>query len=184
MSNIVLLTGGAKSGKGKAVEELAKSHSCNVVHIGTFDLAFSDDKIKQELETLKSSRPKTWTNWDIPKNIDEHLAELPQNTDTIVIDSIDIYLSNYLLTINGNDTKFKNEDIEKATEYVDKLIVELKKLVNVKIFVVTLEVGYSVVPVSKSGMIFRTAMGLVNQKLGRASGEIYQCICGYPQKVK
>lgn len=55
---------------------------------------------------------------------------------------------------------------------------------EIPFIVVSDEVGLGVVPESESGRYFRDVLGLANQRVAVAAGEVHLCVAGIPVRVK
>ena len=67
MSNIILVTGGARSGKSSFAESLCKNQNNRIAYIAT-SIAF-DDEMKNRVKKHQESRPKEWKTYEIYKDI-------------------------------------------------------------------------------------------------------------------
>ena len=67
MKKIVLITGGARSGKSTYAEEVAKKANSGVLYIAT-SIPF-DDEMKDRVKKHKERRPDTWHTFEGYKNL-------------------------------------------------------------------------------------------------------------------
>ncbi len=184
MSKIVLVTGGARSGKSGFAEEELRKLNTNTAYIATA-IAF-DDGMKNRIRKHKLQRPSTWKTYEKPTDIHEIIAEIGENHSACLLDCITVMLTNYMM----NELDFDNlsEDIldafeEKVKLKISLLIDEVEKT-NLDFYIVTNEVGSGIVPDNKVSSFFRDLAGRANQYLAGRSDEVYALISGIPVKIK
>ena len=184
--SIILVTGGARSGKSRYAEELCKNAGKEICYIATAKSIDSDmeDRIKKH----KASRPAEWSTIEKYSGF-EHLSdsELFKTCDTFILDCVTIMITNIMF---DKDTDYDtcSNDVLDAVER--DILYEFTKLVNLmkasakNLIMVTNEVGNGLVPAYRLGSIFRDIAGRTNQFLASQSDEVYMTVCGLPQKLK
>lgn len=186
MSEIILVTGGARSGKSTHAEGLAKDRGKKITYIATAKAIDKDmeDRIKKH----KNQRPKEWSTIEKYRDFKElELYNEFSNSDTILIDCITIMVTNLLFEDNID---FDNCDIVVIEEIEKKIFYEIDRLINIikknnkRAIIVTNEVGMGLVPSYRLGSIFRDIAGRVNQYLAKKSTEVYFTVSGIPIKIK
>ena len=164
---LILITGGARSGKSRFAEKLAAAFE-NVVYIATAQ-AF-DDEMRDRIEKHRERRPSTWKTIESPFDAHREIEKL--HADCFLFDCLTVYLSNFLLRNEGS-----------ADEYFDRLLDAARKFKGTAIFV-TNEVGSGIVPMNELARKFRDLQGLTNQKFAATADEVYICACGLPLRLK
>lgn len=186
MKNLILITGGARSGKSTLAEKLAKELGENVVYIATA-IPFDEGMIDR-IEKHKNSRPKEWVTIEKYKNFNELINNKDFiKADTILLDCITLMITNLLLE-SGLDfescSMLDVENVEKSIiDEIEKLLFIVEKS-NKRLIIVTNEVGMGVVPTFRLGNIFRDIAGRVNQYLARRAQDVYLTVSGIPIKIK
>ncbi len=177
---MILITGGARSGKSSYGESLLKECN-NVLYIAT-SIPF-DDEMKDRVAKHKSQRPSSWDTLECYEKFKESLLNL-NSYDGVILDCITIMVSNIMLDICKENTKeeFKLAE-EKVMEEVKNLLEVLKNF-NGKCVLVTNEVGFGVVPESKLGRYFRDIAGRANQYIAKNCSEVYLVVASMPVKIK
>ena len=165
---LMLITGGARSGKSSFAERLAAGFK-NVTYIATAQ-AF-DDEMRDRIAKHRARRPSNWQTIEAP--FDAHLSVETSRADCILFDCLTVYLSNFLCRSLEDD----------PIEYCQKLIDAVKNFNGTSI-VVTNEVGSGIVPMNALARAFRDQQGLLNQKFAAVADEVYLCACGLPLKLK
>lgn len=165
---MILITGGARSGKSTFAEKLAARHD-EVIYIATAQ-AF-DDEMRDRIAKHKARRPDHWSTIEAPFDADKFIKEL--RADCLLFDCLTVYLSNFLLQPSA----------QAVDEYFQRLLDALKNFNGTSI-AVTNEVGSGIVPVNALAREFRDQQGLINQRFAAAADEVYLCACGLPLKLK
>lgn len=179
---MILITGGARSGKSAFAEKLAAQHE-NVLYIATA-MPF-DVEMETRIQQHQNRRPKEWDTLECFLEIPKALQGLPQQYDCILLDCITLWVNNMLFHFGGNDPeKIEYEIVE------ERILKEAKKLIavcnenHIHILLVTNELGFGLVPENKLSRHFRDIAGKVNQLLGEHVHEAYFVLSGIPVKIK
>lgn len=186
MVEIILITGGARSGKSSLAESKAKELGKKVVYIATA-IAF-DEGMKDRISKHKASRPSSWTTIEMYKDF----SKLEKNqdfikSDLILLDCMTLMVSNILLESGVDFETCSMEAIEHIEKNIFNKVIELLGVVTrfeKKLIIVTNEVGMGLVPSYRLGNIFRDIAGRVNQHLAKQAQEVYFTVSGIPLKIK
>lgn len=186
MAEIIVITGGARSGKSSLAEAKAKELGREIVYIATA-IAF-DEGMKDRISKHKASRPNTWTTIEMYKNF----SELEKNqdfieADLILLDCMTLMVSNILLDSGIDFDKCSMDEIELIEKNIFNEVIGLLEIVaklGKKLIIVTNEVGMGLVPSYRLGNIFRDIAGRVNQYLAKQANEVYFTVSGIPIKIK
>ena len=185
MSKMILVTGGARSGKSTFAEETVKKFGENVLYIAT-SISF-DDEMKDRIKKHKEQRPHEWETLEAFKDFDIVLPDRIVGKSAALIDCITIMVTNIMLETDLNWTNINVDDISnienEVKNEITKLIYTIKKS-ETPFVLVTNEVGMGIVPENKMARAFRDMAGRANQMLARASDEVYLCVSGIPVKIK
>ena len=169
---MILILGGARSGKSRLAIELAKKQCGRVAYIATGPAC--DEEMKQRIKLHRKSRPKNWFTIEAQKDLPAHLKKIPKSCDGVIIECIATYISNLMLA------GFADPEILKA---VKKTLKEMGRL-NKNVFIVSNEVGSGVVPDTELGRRFRDIVGNINQVIAKRADEVYLVVAGFPVKLK
>jgi adenosylcobinamide kinase / adenosylcobinamide-phosphate guanylyltransferase len=165
---IILISGGARSGKSKMALELAGNGPRTF--IATADAA--DEEMKYRIEIHRKERSKDWTTIEEPLNVPEVLNKIP--TNPAVIDCLTLWLSNLLMR-GMNDAEICSQ-FESLTEIL-RSRTELTVLV-------TNEVGLGIVPENPLARRFRDLSGIMNQRFAVCADMVIFMIASLPLYVK
>ena len=180
MNKIILVTGGARSGKSTFAEKLATDlTNGRKAYVATAQVL--DDEMAQRIRTHQSRRGTDWQTFEAPINADIAISKAGKEFEVILFDCLTIYISNFLCAFESLD------DIDKINFelqiVVNKLINEAKKISGTIIFV-TNEVGDGIVPENKLARVYRDCAGITNQMIAAVSDEVYLIVTGIPVKIK
>ena len=165
MSKVILVTGGARSGKSGFAESLCKNQNNSTAYIAT-SVAF-DDEMKERVRKHQASRPKEWKTYEIYKDIYKIIKDISEKHQTVILDCITLLVNNLMFT--------DGIDIDNASE---------EEKTDLYFVMVTNEIGLGVVPGYKLGRVYCDFVGRINQMLGKLSDEVYFVVCGIPTKIK
>ena len=186
MKNIVLITGGARSGKSTYAEKLAKEAKGGVLYIAT-SIPF-DDEMKDRVKKHKERRPATWYTFEGYKNLKQVFYNAETKFDTILLDCITIMVTNLMFDQAGDNFDDLNDldidEMEKEIlQEVSDFLYEAEKSTKT-VILVTNEIGYGIVPEYKMARVFRDIAGRVNQYIASRAKEVHMVVCGIPIKIK
>ncbi|MBR2179753.1 MAG: bifunctional adenosylcobinamide kinase/adenosylcobinamide-phosphate guanylyltransferase [Selenomonadaceae bacterium] len=180
MSKIILVTGGARSGKSTFAEKLALDlTNNNKAYIATAQIF--DDEMAQRVKLHQARRNKTWVTFEAPFEAEKAIEESNKIADVILFDCMTIYISNFLCAYESlDDIDSINAELKNI---INKLIKAAKRISGTIIFV-TNEVGAGIVPENKLARVFRDCAGIANQMIAAEAAEVYLVVCGIPVTVK
>ena len=177
---IVLVTGGARSGKSTFAESLYKDKD-HVVYIATAKVY--DDEMEKRVQLHQKSRPEIWRTYEGNYDLTGSLGD----EENYLLDCITVLTSNIMFDISKDMEKIsyeiQNQIEEKVLEEIKALIDEVKRK-DYNLTLVTNEVGSSIVPEHHISRVFRDIQGRVNQRIAALADQVYLVVCGIPVKIK
>ncbi|OPZ85371.1 MAG: Bifunctional adenosylcobalamin biosynthesis protein CobU [Firmicutes bacterium ADurb.Bin419] len=185
MGRLIVVTGGARSGKSTFAEKLAKDSKDEVIYIAT-SIPF-DDEMKIRIKKHVEQRPKEWKTIEAYRDIDQQLENEKNENIVFLLDCVTIMITNIMLEIQVDWDNARDEEMEKVEEVVKLQINKILKTAEKKdaVFImVTNEVGMGIVPENRLTRVFRDIAGRMNQILAGAADEVYLCVSGIPVKIK
>lgn len=186
--NLILVIGGARSGKSSFAVDLAKRTRKPVAYIAT--AMPCDREMTKKIEKHQKARPSEWSTLEVDKDMLETLKTLPQNYDFVIIDCWSFYISNLLGALGFDDlpdTTFGISLYEEAEEAVNretKAVIEEIESSNKQVIIVTNEVGMGLVPSYPLGRAFRDLLGLSHQMLAQQAASVYVMLAGLPLELR
>ena len=175
-NRIVLILGGARSGKSSYAQQLAAERGGRVLFCATAQAL--DDEMQQRINAHRQSRPFDWDTLEIADGLADALEGVAGKYDTVIIDCITLLAANCLGETDDPATAEKVVGAE-----VDTLI-ELMVRSACSFILVSNEVGSGIVPDNKLARTYRDALGRANQGLARAAHEVILMTAGLPLKLK
>ncbi|QUH19995.1 bifunctional adenosylcobinamide kinase/adenosylcobinamide-phosphate guanylyltransferase [Alkaliphilus sp. B6464] len=186
MKPLILITGGARSGKSTLAEKKALELGKNVVYIATA-IAF-DEGMKDRIKKHRLDRPKNWATVELYKGFSAIVEdESFKASDLILLDCMTLMVTNLMLESNLDFDNCSMEEVDRLEKDIFKEIDELLNIImdnNKTAIIVTNEVGMGLVPSYRMGNIFRDIAGRVNQYIANKSKEVYFTVSGIEIKIK
>lgn len=169
---VVLISGGARSGKSRHAESLALAAAASLraapVYIATAEA--HDDEMRDRIAAHRARRDATWRNVEAPLALAQTLAET-DGSGPRVVDCLTLWLTNLMLA-------------ERDWESAAQVLCAVARRQVAPVFVVTNEVGLGIVPDNALARRFRDAAGLLNQMVASVADEVVFMVAGLPMKVK
>ena len=179
MGKIILVTGGARSGKSSFAEKLAlKIGDGRAAYIATAQIF--DDEMNFRVKLHRSRRGENWQTFEAPFAAEEKIFEASKNFNALLFDCVTIYVSNFLCAAALDDEKFLYDELRAL---IQKLIDAAKNSDAVTIFVSN-EVGGGIVPENKLARRFRDLAGLANQMLAAHAEQVFLTVAGLAVDLK
>lgn len=186
MAKIILVTGGARSGKSSYAESILKKVEGEILYIAT-SIPF-DDEMKERVKKHRQRRPANWHTYEGYKNLIKVFQEKDINYGGILLDCVTIMVTNLMFDEGAEDIEKLSE--EALNEVEAKILFEMGQFLdgaektNAEVVMVTNEVGDGIVPENRLARIFRDIAGRVNQYIASRCDEVYLVVCGIPVKIK
>lgn len=173
MGRLILVLGGARSGKSSFALKRAEKDGTRRAFVATAEAR--DEEMAERIKRHRAERANRWSTYEEPLNLTRLLTEIADSHDVYLIDCITLWVSN--LMAQG----LQDEEIINKTKELSRVCVQMK---DCSVYVVSNEVGLSVVPENPLARRFRDLTGRVNQILAEAAEEVYFIISGLPQRIK
>lgn len=139
---LILVLGGARSGKSAVAEQLAGRLPQPVTYVATLVAADADGELARRIAAHRARRPASWQTEDAQPDLAEQLAAL---TGTVLLDSLGPWVA------MQRPGEAAIDDLRRALEQrADDTVV------------VSDEVGLSVHPDTEAGLAFRDDLGHAN----------------------
>ena len=178
---IILVTGGARSGKSEFAEQLVCSFGSKCAYIATAEIL--DEEMRVRVEQHRSRRNNNfWLNYEAPFQAHDIIRQLPDDIESILFDCITMYLTNLFYGSNGEKLT-ENEKRCKMFESFESLVNAAKQSDKNVVFV-TNEVGSGIVPFNEMSREFRDLAGQANQLLAGMADEAYLVVAGIAVDLK
>lgn len=169
MRKIILITGGARSGKSSYAEQLALRLSSNPVYLATARVW--DDEFRQRVVKHQERRGSEWTNIEEEKQLSKHHLE----GRTILIDCITMWCNNFFFDLH--------DDVDATLEAMKQEFLKFTQQEATFIFV-TNEIGMGGTSINDVQRRFTDLQGWFNQFVASQADEVIFMVSGIPMKIK
>ena len=182
---LTLLLGGARSGKSRTAERMAKSLGERVLYVATAEA--KDEEMRARIEAHRSKRPAIWRTMEVTSSVGSAIqgALVEGEVDVVLLDCLTMLLSNVMLE-GLPDTEVEKLDVTAArarvSAEVDALLISFRSC-DVPWIIVSNEVGCGVVPATALGRSYRDLLGWANQRMAEAADSVYLMVAGLPVNV-
>ncbi len=165
---IILITGGARSGKSLRAEARARAFPAQPVYIATAEAL--DAEMSERIAWHRARRGTHWIEREVPLDLVQALHETDGGGARLV-DCLTLWLSNLL---------HAERDWAKETALLADALARQKG----PVVLVTNEVGLGIVPDNALARAFRDAAGIMNQTIAAVADEVEFVVAGLPMKLK
>lgn len=190
MSEILLFTGGARSGKSvmaeTAVKEAAEASGGRVLYIATASIC--DEEMEERVKKHRAQRPAHWDTLEAFWNFDRLKGLLEfQRADAVLLDCMGFMLNNIMYYLNIDWDSLPLADMQRVE---DRMILELTTLMDTcrrhdkTLALVTNEVGMGLVPPDRSSRYYRDILGRANRTAAQEADRVCFMVSGLPLWVK
>ena len=162
-ANLILVTGGARSGKSALAERLVARYQLPKIYIATAEAR--DGEMSTRIQRHRESRGSGWQTVEEPIALTDALL----NTDrqgVRLIDCLTLWLSNCL----------GSADID--------ALCDILRQQHTPVVLVTNELGLGIVPDNALARQFRDQHGWMNQAVSDICDEVWMAVSGQPLRLK
>jgi len=178
MAELVLVTGGCRSGKSDYAQSLAELRPAGRLYVATCPVI--DEEMRRRIEVHRQSRVgRGWNTVEEPLDLARVLGGWPDHR-TVLVDCVTIWVNNLLYEAGQRGVELTEADI---VALCNALVSAASERVGVVIFV-TNEVGLGVVPDNARARLYRDLVGRANQALARHAQTVTFVSCGIPWNLK
>jgi adenosylcobinamide kinase / adenosylcobinamide-phosphate guanylyltransferase len=183
--HLVLILGGARSGKSAFAERLALKSGRSVAYIAT--ATAGDEEMRERIARHRASRPASWHTIEEPLDLSGAVLQATKLADVLLLDCITLWLNNlYAQSIRQHEQESEAEQYKAlarldktALQEIEKLLAAAQSLDPGKtLLIVANEVGLGIVPAYPLGRLYRDTLGYVNQRLAQSADRIYLMVAG------
>ena len=165
---IILITGGARSGKSVRAEARATAFAGKPVYIATAEAL--DAEMRERIAKHRARRGHEWIEHETPLELVPAL-KATDGGGARLVDCLTLWLSNLMHA--------QRDWSQEAAQLVEALRAQKSPVV-----LVTNEVGLGIVPDNALARQFRDAAGTMNQMIAQAADEVEFVVAGLPMRVK
>ena len=182
-SQIILCSGGARSGKSEFAEHLALATAGRKAYVATGQ-AFDEEMIDR-IKKHQERRGEIWNNFEVPLHLAKEWQNISQTADVILIDCLTMFTTNHMMAHGSIQGQQDANQLEASvlTE-LETLLASIKSCEGKTVIFVTNEIGLGIVPDNKLARYFRDIAGRVNRTVATAADKLYVTISGVTIELK
>ncbi|WP_448871139.1 bifunctional adenosylcobinamide kinase/adenosylcobinamide-phosphate guanylyltransferase [Desulfobulbus propionicus] len=185
MGRVILVTGGARSGKSSFAEQLIAGLGRKIAYIAT--ARSLDAEMEDRIAKHRLQRPTSWQTFETPTEPSRVVVAQGNQVDALLLDCLTVMITNRILT---HAIDWDQPSVPRLGEIEADILGEINALLaaaadsRADLVAVTNEVGYGIVPISPLSRFFRDCAGRVNQRVAAAADEVYLVVSGIPVRIK
>lgn len=172
MAEVILITGGARSGKSSEALRLAEEFPRRVF-IATAEPF--DDEMRDRIARHQEERGPEWRTIEAPLDLADALRSVGDPEAAVVIDCLTVWLGNLM---------HRNEEMTDEAPPCTDLLNALTTAENKRIILVTNEIGMGIVPADALSRRFRDVAGRLNQRVAALADRVILTVCGLTMTIK
>lgn len=193
---LLLVLGGARSGKSSFAVELAKKTGKRVGYVATAKITHTnpscgtdcgcDAELVERIETHRRSRPAHWETFEIGEDPIAIVQEAARSMEVVVVDCFTLLISHLMPAsglVEGVSDALSGQREATLCASVKTIIDALAEIPR-PVIVVSNTVGEGIVPAYASGRLFRDVAGWANQRLAEQADEVFLIVAGIPLAIK
>ena len=170
---VILVLGGAKSGKTTYALRRAKSLGKNPGYIATAQAL--DKEMAEAIRRHQRDRGRAFKTYEEPVNLGEAVRKASRKHDAVVVDCLTLWLSN-LLTVAKKSEKEIERDV--------RALLSALRETDSPVILVSNEVGLGIVPRGALSRKYRILLGVANQRVASLADEVVLMVAGIPWPIK
>jgi adenosylcobinamide kinase/adenosylcobinamide-phosphate guanylyltransferase len=168
MAPLILVLGGARSGKSRHAERLMGEYAPPWTYIATAEAL--DDEMGERIAQHRARRDERWQTIEAARALADAVRNAPAD-QPLLIDCLTLWLSNRLLA---------NADLDRDISALSEVLA----LRTAATIVVANEVGLGIVPDNALARRFRDAAGKANQMLAAQADRVEFVAAGLALRLK
>ena len=173
MSKVIMVTGGARSGKSKFAEGLARQYAPKRGYLATGEAG--DAEMAHRIARHRGRRGAEWETVEEPLEVTEAIIRNQARFSVVLLDCVTLWLTNLLFRSEGGAATA----LSRVEEFAGNFTTFKTPLI-----IVSNEVGMGIIPEHPLARSFRDLAGEANEIIAAAADEVYVTISGIPLKLK
>jgi adenosylcobinamide kinase / adenosylcobinamide-phosphate guanylyltransferase len=166
---LILITGGARSGKSRHAQELALQYSGRPIYVAT--ARAWDDEFRQRIRIHQDGRDERWRSIEEQRD----LSRLPLEGEVAVIDCVTLWITNFFSDFRGD----VDACLDACRREIDGLACK-----DALLILISNELGMGMHADTEAGRKFTDLQGWINQYIAAIADEVIFMVSGIPLMVK
>jgi adenosylcobinamide kinase/adenosylcobinamide-phosphate guanylyltransferase len=166
---VVLLVGGARSGKSRIAQARAEALSGELIYVATGQAL--DAEMTERIARHRADRGARWRTVEAPLELPEAIRREGTQGRVLLVDCLTLWLSNLILG---------EHDIDVATA----ALIDALATTSATVLLVSNEVGMGIVPENALARRFRDEAGRLNQRVAAVASEVLLVAAGLAIRMK
>lgn len=180
MGELILVLGGARSGKTTYAQRLAHELAGDaVLFVATAE--GRDEEMQARIAAHQQSRPAAWRTLETPLHVGQAIPAHSGDARVILVDCMTLLVSNAIIAL-GEDAPAEAAEAAVKAEVND--LITAQRQSTAMFIIVSNEVGQGLVPPYPLGRIYRDLLGLANQMLAAQAQRVYWMVAGIPVDIR
>lgn len=178
MANLILVTGGARSGKSSYAQKRAEKLEGRKLFIATCPRI--DPEIDERIDRhIVDRKDRNWLTVEEEIEI-ANIISANYESDIILLDCLTLWVNNLLYSHQQNGHNFTEEQMASLCNELFEVSIGHPGT----IIFVTNEIGSGIVPENSSARRYRDLVGRCNQNIALKADEVVLVSCGIPLTLK
>jgi len=169
LPRVLLVLGGARSGKSRYAEGVIEAAACPALYLATAEPG--DGEMEERIRRHRARRGRRWTTLEEPLELAASLARESRPGRPILVDCLTLWLANLLAA-------------GRAVEQEAAALVEVLGALAGPVVLVANEVGLGIVPENALARAFRDHAGRLNQAVAARASRVVFIAAGLPLVLK
>jgi adenosylcobinamide kinase/adenosylcobinamide-phosphate guanylyltransferase len=177
MAEIIMITGGARSGKSSHALLLGERLSNSRAFVATCPNSSELDDSELQMRVARHQKERRQRGWRTIEEMHDIAAAIANDeVDLILVDCLTLWVNNLLFAKND----VSEEDIQAECER----ILDVCRNRQGTVIFVTNEVGCGIVPENALARRYRDLVGRCNQVMAADADQVYLVVSSIPVKIK
>ena len=173
MKQIILITGGQRSGKSQYAEQMALDLSRHPVYMATAHVW--DEEFAQRVRMHQQRRGSNWTNIEEERFLSRHDVE----GRVVLVDCLTLWATNFFFDEQTGTERDINQVLSELKEEFDKLTAQ-----DATFIFVTNEIGWGGTSSQPVQRHFTDLLGWLNQYVADRADRVFLMVSGLPLTIK
>jgi adenosylcobinamide kinase / adenosylcobinamide-phosphate guanylyltransferase len=180
--SLILVLGGARSGKSAFAQRLASGLEGPVLFVATG--VPTDEEMAARIAAHRAARPPDWLCLEAPIDVGKAIRRTAPQPCVVLVDCLSFLVSSGMIGVEG-----AARDVDESCAW-ERIVAEIDQMLEAAreraahLIVVSNEVGMSVVPEYPLGRVYRDLLGRANQELAGVADTVYLMVAGLPVDIK